>query len=251
MIGSMFKVCFRAIFAMSFCVFAACGGNEAAQKSGDTAAVSGETAADNKTNEKKSAEGLSAKADDNADGFVNGHGYVELGLPSGTKWATRNVGASAAEECGEYFAWGETVGKATYAAENSKTLGNSDFDREIGGDKDVDCAAATWGGTWGLPTVAQVKELLDNCNVAWSEHNGVKGIKATSKKNGRWIFLPAAGTKGSVGNANFVGVLGHYWCGTPYSDNSFSAYNLYFKEEETQVNWDLRRYGNSVRPVTK
>ncbi len=251
MLGSMLKVCIRVIFAMSFCVLAACGGNEAAQKSGDTVAVSGETTADNRTDEEKVAKVMSVKADGNADGFINGHGYVDLGMPSGTKWATRNVGASVAEECGEYFAWGETFGKDTYAAENSKTLGNSDFDREISGDKDADCAAATWGGTWKMPTGEQVKELLDNCNVAWTEHNGANGIKCPSKKNGRWIFLPAAGTKGSVGNANFVGVLGHYWCGTPYSDNSFSAYNLYFNEGETVLNWDLRRYGNSVRPVTK
>lgn len=234
----------------SACVFPSCeGGVSGKDRRADTVAKAESVKEDSaETPVSRKASGV---ADICADGYINGHGYVDLGLPSGTKWATMNVGATAAEECGIYIAWGEIKPKTIYAGENSKTLGDNSYNRDISGEKDADVATAMWGGQWSMPTESQMKELVANCTMEWSELNGVKGLKVTGRKTGRWIFLPAAGTAGSVGNANFVGVLGRYWSGSPYADNSFSAYNLYFKKDRISVDWDLRRYGNSVRPVSK
>ena len=122
-------------------------------------------------------------------GKINGHEYVDLGLS--VKWATCNVGASSPTEYGNYYAWGETTTKSEYTKKNSKTCGISMGD--ISGNSSYDAARTNWGGSWRLPTKAECQELLDNCKSEWTTVSGVRGRRFTSKKNGRSIFLPAAG----------------------------------------------------------
>lgn len=175
-----------------------------------------------------------------------GHEWVDLGLPSGLKWATCNVGASTPGDYGNYYAWGETRPKSEYTEYNSVSLGKSWGD--IGGNSSRDAARANWGGSWRMPTKAEFQALKDNCTWTWTTQNGHKGYKVTSNKNGQSIFLPAA--RGRYGDTlYFEGELGLYWSSTPDESNDYSAYNLYFDEASQSVDGDARRIGLSVRPV--
>ena len=181
-----------------------------------------------------------------ATGTINGHDYVDLGLPSGLKWATCNIGASQPEDYGNYYAWGETTTKSEYTEENSVTMGQpmSDFS----GNATYDAARANWSSTWRMPTEAEMEELRDNCTWTWTAQNGVNGMKVTGS-NGNSIFLPAAGHCDGSSRIG-VGDFGTYWSSTPYESIDFSAYNLYFHSGYRSVNWNYRGYGRTVRPVT-
>ena len=183
-------------------------------------------------------------------GNINGHAYVDLGLS--VKWATCNVGASSPSDYGNYYAWGETTTKSTYTDDNSKTYGNSSYNRDIGGNASLDAARANWGGTRRLPTEAEFQELIDNCTWTWTTQGGHNGYKVTSKKKGyegRSIFLPAAGWRyGS--SLNFAGEGGYYWSSSPDgSDSEFARY-LNFSSSRHDTYWGRRSYGRSVRPVS-
>ena len=122
---------------------------------------------------------------------------IDLGLPSGTKWACCNVGASSPEAYGNYYAWGETEEKDTYdwssyAHCDGSQITCHDLGNDIRGTQ-YDMAQILWGDTWLLPTQEHIEELLNNCTHEWTMMNGVKGVKFTSKTNGSSIFLPAAG----------------------------------------------------------
>lgn len=94
------------------------------------------------------------------------HEYVDLGLPSGTKWATCNVGANIPEEYGDFYAWGEITTKSEYTTENCVTYGESMDD--ISGNPNYDVARAKWGGSWRMPTKSEMRELVYNCNWTWT-----------------------------------------------------------------------------------
>ena len=183
------------------------------------------------------------------DGEIAGHYYVDLGLPSGVKWATCNVGASSPEDYGDYFAWGETSPKAEYSWENSVTNGEEMSD--ISGDAQYDAATANWGGSWRMPTKEQMEELVEHCEWEWTQVNGVNGAKVIGP-NGSCIFLPAAGFRD--GSSIFHdGYDGFYWSSTPYDyyyDLNY-AYNLYFITGDEDVNLSYRYYGLTVRPITE
>ena len=183
----------------------------------------------------------------------NGYEYVDLGLPSGLKWATCNVGATSPEQTGLYFAWGETEG---YTAEQV-TLGVRAFDEAsytasaISGNLTLeqDAAHVNLGGNWRMPTSAEYRELLDNCNVVWTDDyngTGVKGRIFSSRVNGNSVFFPATGGCGnsSVGD---VGVYGNYWATGWYS--SYNAWGLYFGAGRQYVGYTQRYIGHSVRGV--
>ena len=173
------------------------------------------------------------------------HEYVDLGLPSGLKWATCNVGATKPEKYGNYYAWGETATKSEYNPSNSLTYGRQMND--ISGNVKYDAAQANWGGTWRMPTKAEQQELINNCTCEWTTQNGVKGYKVTGT-NGNSIFLPAAGFRNgsSLGDA---GDYGYYWSSTPIEDDSYYAYGLSFNSSKQLINY---RYGGlSVRPVSE
>jgi uncharacterized repeat protein (TIGR02543 family) len=167
--------------------------------------------------------------------------YVDLGLPSGTKWATMNVGANSPEDYGDYFAWGETTPKSSYTSSNYNYSGNPTtlpLDR--------DAAYTNWGTSWRMPTDAELKELKDNCTWTWTTQNGVEGYKVTSKTNGNSIFLPAAGDRGSS-DLNYAGSRGTYWSS---SLDSGWAYYLIFLSNYVGVNDNgAGDDGRSVRPV--
>ena len=175
----------------------------------------------------------------------NGHEYVDLGLPSGLKWATCNVGASSAEEYGDYYAWGEIDTKGEYTDANSKTMGKSMND--ISGNSSYDVARAKWGGSWRLPTKEEFNELIQKCKWQWTSQNGKKGYKVTGP-NGNSIFLPAAGNRyGS--SLYYAGNDAYYWSSTPYESGDVNTYYLGFISSYHIVNWHDRSYGQSVRPV--
>ena len=134
---------------------------------------------------------------DNGGNTYNGHEYVDLGLPSGTLWATCNMGANAPEEYGDYYAWGDTTTKAIYDW-NSYQYCNGDYDQLIkycnysdygyNGFTDTltmlqlmdDAATANWGEGWCFPTADQWRELRDNTICIWTTQNDVNGCLFTA-----------------------------------------------------------------------
>ncbi|WP_449188335.1 hypothetical protein [Tannerella forsythia] len=204
--------------------------------------------------------------------------YVDLGLPSGIKWAKRNLGASKPSDYGDYYAWGETEPKAEYTWATYKWMqaGQSDWKHItkytvadgqtegiwydaggtfIGDNKTTleaadDAATRKLGSPWRMPTLVEIRELLDanNCTWTWTTQDGKNGYEVKSKTNGNSIFLPAAGYRG--GSVLFdAGSEGRYWSSslnTAYSDN---ARYLYFDSGVHDWYGNHRYYGFSVRPV--
>ena len=178
---------------------------------------------------------------------------MDLGLPSGTKWATCNVGASKPEEYGGYYAWGETEEKEVYSQDAYMYYKNGEYvnlGSDISGTK-YDVAHVKWGGNWCMPTKDDIKELLDNCTSEWTTLNGVNGRKFTSNINGNSIFLPAAGYRW-LGDLGYAGENGYYWSSTQNPDYSDGAYYLYFYSGNARWRYYLDRFsGQSVRPVVR
>ena len=180
-------------------------------------------------------------------GKIKGHKYVDLGLPSGLKWATCNVGANSPEKYGDYYAWGEVETKSMYTENNSKTRGKSMSD--ISGNSTYDVARAKWGGSWRLPTKKELEELESKCKWEWVTINGKKGYKVTGP-NGNSIFLPAAGYRN--GSSLYrAGDNGYYWSSTPKKSYDDHAYGLFFYSSGQGVHWYVRYEGYSVRPVSE
>ena len=197
--------------------------------------------------------------DDPTDGTINGYAYVDLGLPSGLKWATCNVGASSPEDYGNYYAWGETTTKSTYIKDNSLTYGLSNSQLQSQGYIDGsgnltpshDAATANWGGSWRMPTETELEELEDKCTWTWTTQNGVKGCKLTGP-NGNHIFLPAAGYRyGS--SLYYDGDDGYYWSSSPNDGNGGCfAHSLFFYDGGENAGWnDVRGCGLTVRPISE
>ena len=200
-------------------------------------------------------------------GTENGYAYVDLGLS--VKWATMNVGASKAEDYGSYFAWGETTTKDTYNWStykycngnfdlltkycNKSSYGNNGFtDNKTQLELSDDAARANWGGSWRMPTDAELTELREQCTWIWTTQNGVKGYEVTSRKSGytsNSIFLPAAGrrTNSSLYDA---GSDGYYWSSSLCADFPEGAWLVSFYSSYVKRSYNGGRfYGRSVRPV--
>ena len=189
------------------------------------------------------------------EGTTNGHSWVDLGLPSGKKWATCNVGASSPEGYGDYFAWGETSTKETYDYDNCPTYGLSISELQSQGYIDgegnltpqYDAATANWGGDWRMPTKAEYHELLNNCTWEWTTQNSVNGYKVTGP-SGASIFLPSAGSR--EGSSLYdAGSRGNYWSSTPYDTYNSNAYRLYIDSRNRYMGFNYRISGRSVRSV--
>lgn len=205
------------------------------------------------------------------------HEYVDLGLPSGTLWATTNVGASEPEDYGYYFAWGEVEPKSTcnwstykwmkegysdwegcnkYTIADGQTSGcwynNGTFvgDNKIELDLEDDAAYMNWGEGWRMPSRAQQDELRDtnNCTWTWTNINGKNGYLVKSKRNESSLFLPAAGYRngGSLGDAGSWGI---YWSRSLSPSSSDYASGLGFYSGYIDWYIDGRYFGFSVRPV--
>ena len=185
----------------------------------------------------------------------NNHPHmIDLGLPSGTKWACCNVGADKPETYGGYYAWGETEEKSDYSWGNYIHCdGSSGTCHRLGNDiagTQYDVAHVKWGGSWVMPSKEQQDELKNNCTYNWTTENGVKGGKFTSKINGNSIFLPAAGYRYDSG-LYYVGSYGRYWSSTQYPSLVDFAYGLNFNSGSTDWYYTDRYVGRSVRPVIR
>ena len=175
---------------------------------------------------------------------------IDLGLPSGTKWANINVGANSPEEFGDYFAWGETETKSVYTTSTYKHYKSSSY-VDIGNDirgSEYDAARAKWGDKWLMPSSIQIKELIDNCTSEWTTQNGVNGRKFISKINGESIFLPAVGF--CENGVSSSGTSGYYWACDKVVDKN-NGYNLCVKNDAPSLNAYSRYYGFAIRPVIR
>lgn len=181
-----------------------------------------------------------------ASGFVaNGHEYVDLGLSSGTLWATCNVGATSPEEYGNYYAWGETTTKSNYTESNYSYSSNP---TTLPADRDA--ARANWGGSWSMPTLTDFQELYNECTWTWTTMNGKNGFKVSSRKNSSYIFLPAAGYFGS--SLSGAGSWGEYWSSSLYTSLTSYASGLSFGSGGVSPSSNSNRCsGHSVRPVLR
>ena len=197
---------------------------------------------------------------------------IDLGLPSGTLWADRNIGASSESDFGSYFAWGETEPKTFYSWANYKydasgNTGNNSIyhtlskynsdDGKLTLDLSDDAARVNWGGKWQMPTTEQFEELINYCIATWvKDYNGlgVAGYYVVGpSKNG--IFLPAAGSYDD-GDLSYVGKFGNYWSADlsqknmTWTDSHYaSCANYMVFYYGLDVNNGLCCRGFSVRPV--
>ena len=195
---------------------------------------------------------------------ADGHECINLGLPSGTLWATCNVGADVPEGYGSYFAWGETTPKDIYNWSSyehcngslstltkyctNANYGYNGFTDNLTILQPIDNAAiAQWGSGWRTPTYDEWIELNNNTTKVWTTRNGVYGALMTAT-NGNSLFLPAAGVRDEniLGN---TGSEGLYWTNSIYSSGPYNAF--YYDFNSTQINMKIghRRYGLPIRPV--
>ena len=192
--------------------------------------------------------------------------WVDLGLPSGTLWATMNVGANSPEEYGDFFAWGETTPKDVYSWSNymwckgsdhtltkyctSSSYGYNGFvDNKTELDLEDDAAYVNWGPSWCMPTLDQMYELKNECTWAKKTQNGIYGCLVTGP-NGNTLFLPAAGSQKDDVLEN-VNSWGYYWSSTLRTTASNNANILYFYSN-TPLRADVyRQSGYSVRAVRR
>ena len=179
-------------------------------------------------------------------GTLNGHDWVDLGLPSGTKWATCNIGATAPEKPGNLYAWGESVTKSSYS--NSNYSLNGKYVKEISGNKSMDTATKLWGEGWRMPTHEEFEELLEYCDWAYAEFNGRLGAIMTSKINRQSIFLPAGG---SMEGSKHIDpkTCGGYWIGT--ASRQGGIYLWIYGAALNYITEGPEYSGQSIRPVTK
>jgi len=186
---------------------------------------------------------------------------VDLGLS--VKWASCNVGALNPEEYGGYYAWGETETKSSYYWSTYKhcdgsydTMTKYCMDSSFGRvddklilDPEDDVAHVEWGGSWRMPTKAEIDELVDNCSSEWTELNGVKGKKFTSNKNGNSIFMPAAGFRRDS-SLYSESSYGYYWSASLGAYYPYYAWGMYFNSSNISRHNDYRCDGRTVRPVS-
>ena len=183
---------------------------------------------------------------------------IDLGLPSGTKWACCNVGASVPEDCGGYYAWGETEEKSNYHLNYYKYWFDYDADGYgtddeflfIGNDissSNYDAAKNKWGSHWKMPTLVQIEELIKYCKVEWYSVNGRKGLLFCG--NGKYLFIPAVGYKYTDGAIDFNSG-GAYWTANSYPEDS-KAYQLSFGSNGVGLasGWGWRANGQPIRSI--
>lgn len=185
------------------------------------------------------------------DTVVGAQTYVDLGLPSGTLWATMNVGANNSWEAGDYFAWGETQEKSSYTWANylwaTPDTTMTRYTQSGGSLWLVDDVANTqWGGLWRVPTISQWQELVNYCRWSWALVNGQYGYRITA--NGTGIFLPSAGYWRD-GNQYEENLTGFYWAREVFPADSLMAYGFYMDNYDHFWGYRYRYTGRTVRPT--
>ena len=264
------KKTMAAIMLMAMVVFTVGCNNDSSKAGGKNGDEQSITKGDNGNNGSTEIDNSTTKPQDDAkgrggDGSYNGHDYVDLGLPSGTLWATCNVGATKPEEYGDYFAWGETKQKTIYNLNTYRYCNNGDeeqltkycnnFEYGYHGFTDNltvlqpedDAATMNWGSGWSTPTEEQWEELLENTDNAWKTWDGVEG-RLFAGKNGTVLFLPAASFRWGS-ELNYAGSIGDYWSRSLDTDNPGRAWGLGFYSGDCGVGNYNRSSGQSVRPV--
>lgn len=214
--------------------------------------------------------------DDNIVEVPSKYEFVDLGLPSGTLWADRNVGAEKPEGFGLYFAFGETEGYSGITSDKGFYWGDYKYSsgqtsststsfkgvtkyntKSVSGTVDnlttleqVDDAAYTSDKTCRMPTKSDFEELIANTTSTWEVLNGVGGRRFTSKTNGNSIFVPVAGDCGN-GSASNVGSNGYLWSSS--LDESYPRYGwcLNFNSDYVGVGSYYRYEGLTVRAIKK
>lgn len=178
--------------------------------------------------------------------------YVDLGLPSGLLWGTKNIGATSPTGWGWYFSWGNLDGHPEGSGYNfSQDVYDTTNAASISQDLDVsqDAVRAIKGGTWRMPTQYDFAELFNSSYTTneWTAVNGVNGRKVTSKINGKSIFFPAAGyyDGASLGSR---GSGGYCWSSSWISATS-ARYLSFDSSSVSPQRSDGRRYGFSLRGV--
>ena len=180
--------------------------------------------------------------------------YVDLGLPSGLKWAKCNLGASKPSDYGDYYAWGEIEPKTTdyswatykWGTESNMTKYNN-TDSKTTLEAADDAATAKLGSPWRIPTNDEIQELLDRCTWTWTTQDGMKGYEVKGP-NGNSIFLPVAGNR-TGSKLDHAGVYGYYRSSSLSTGNSNYARGLYFNSSKRGLDIFGRCYGFTVRPV--
>ena len=186
--------------------------------------------------------------------------FIDLGLPSGTLWAATNVGAQKPTESGLYFSWAdvqgytaEQVGKdKQFSCDDYKFGDYPNFTKYANADEALnledDAAHVHMGGDWHIPTPEQVEELINNTTSTWTTQDGVNGRLFTSKKNGKSIFIPAAGYAwdGSLYDSGDVGVV---WSSVLSAGSVDGGQSLGFGSDGANLNNYYRYGGFSVRGV--
>jgi formylglycine-generating enzyme required for sulfatase activity len=190
------------------------------------------------------------------------HEYVDLGLPSGTLWATYNVGATAPEEYGDYFAWGETEPKDVFDRSTyewcdepywltkycTDSASGHVIDNKTELDPEDDAAYINWGPSWRMPSKEQFQELCDNCIWQWTQRNGVNGHLVTGP-NGNNLFFPAAGYR-SGSSLCQESLYGCHWSLSLNVELQGSAHMLHdFENGKYMVDYQPRHRGLTVRAV--
>nr|WP_314773299.1 hypothetical protein [uncultured Porphyromonas sp.] len=201
--------------------------------------------------------------------------YVDLGLPSGLKWASCNLGATSPEQPGDYYAWGETEPKERYdwdSYKQSKSVTNADgtsyynltkycTDAEKGLDgftdgktqlEPVDDAATVkLGSPWRMPTEAEIEELVEGCTWTKEKVNGTPCLRATSKANGKSIVVSVSGFMSGMTN-DTRGTMAAFWASTLSSregDRGVAFFELGKETFSPEVGYGLRFLGFPIRPV--
>jgi uncharacterized repeat protein (TIGR02543 family) len=171
--------------------------------------------------------------------------YADLGLPSGTKWATCNVGANSPEEFGDYFAWGETTPRAQYDYDNytyTEFSYYADIAQQPVLPPSADAATINWGADWRMPTLTEFEELKDECTTTWINNNGVTGIIFTGP-NGNSILMPYTTTRDS---SHIYPICSAWWTSNPYDKNGAFAFIAY---RNVSIDIFSRFLGLNIRPV--
>ena len=188
---------------------------------------------------------------------INGHQFVDLGLPSGLLWARTNVGASSPSDDGDYFAWGETKSKSNYDFNSYKWAAGSDHfyyyyskynssdGKQTLDDLYDDAASLNWGLLrCFMPESSAFEELYNECDWTWTGD----GYLVTGP-NGNAIFFPASGYRDEEVLVQH-GSCGHYWSSSRHRWYEFSAHCLDFNSGVvTPTAYNPREYGFTVRPV--
>ena len=191
---------------------------------------------------------------------INGHQFVDLGLPSGLLWARTNIGASFSSDDGDYFAWGETEPKSYYAWSTYKWWGDDNItkynptDKKTTLDSEDDAATVNWGVPCRMPDSSEFEELYNECDWTWQEsYNGTSGYLVTGP-NGKTIFFPASGNRFNDDEPFNHGWNGYYWSRSiDQLHTTYYARFLMFNKGNVKpkIYGSFRPNGLTVRPVAE